>query len=196
MKKRILALCIIVVIVLSLGACSDYSENVELIEGDGGGVLLYQGAEYYASRLFCGIMDHELNEKDIELGWYYSFPFSTRYYSDTREAPDYVFGVGGGQEVYLKQGYDYGSEVFVIEGTSDKIVFSEAMTGDSLEYNYFTQSQGEKGITMCSEKHPNLKIRASLFFDGSGWCIGFGTDEAYVISPSLLEILKENGFIA
>lgn len=186
----------IVAIALSIGACSDYSENVELIEGDSGSVLLYQGAEYYASRLFYSISDHELNEKDIELGCYYSFPFSTRYYSDIREAPDYVFGVGGDEEVYLKQGYDYGSEVFVIEGTSDKIVFSEATTGDSLEYDYFTRSQAENGIVMCSEKHPNLKIRASLFFDGSSWCIGFGTDEAYVISPSLLEILKGNGFIA
>jgi hypothetical protein len=193
MMKKYIIVCIIPVALCLVVLCScTYSKNVTYIEPNDGKekCLIYQEVEYYAQPIFTANgADGKPNQGDVEIGMYYSFPFGTNYYSYTDKSPDYIYSIGSGKDVYLKQGFDYNSETFFVDKTSDTFVFSEALTETKLNIYYRSND-----VVLHSEKHPNLKINAQLVFDDNNGYLVFATNKAYLVSPSLLEILRKTGY--
>lgn len=191
--KKLVAIMLLCILSLSFVSCREYYENVSYHD-ENENCLVYRDNEYYVSPVFVGKNKTTAYEDDIKVGWRYSFPFGTDFYSDTAEDPIYIYGIGVDTNLYLKEGYDYRSEIFVIEGTSDPFVFSEAFIGPSFEYAYSLQSDQCK-IVLRAQDHPRLKSTLLLFSDSEKYWIVFPTNEAYLVSPLFLDILKENQII-
>lgn len=196
MKKYIIIIVIVAIVCAILigivSSCSQ-SENVTYIKAtdETEHHLIYEENEYYAENIFTANLNSETpNQSDVKIGEYYSFPFFTEYYSYTDDGPDYIYSIGNGDNVYLKKDFDYNSEVFIIDETSESFVLSEGLTETDLKLSCRSYD-----IAFYLQKYPNLKIYGDLVFENENWYAVLKTNKAYLISPSLLEILKENGFI-
>ena len=77
MKKTIAIIILICIVVLLLSSCN-YSKNINFIEDNEEWYLLYNDERYYQSSVFFVTERYNSeNTNDIQLGSYYSFPFST-----------------------------------------------------------------------------------------------------------------------
>lgn len=191
MKKLILTV-LLCINLFCFSSCA-YYENVTFTEYDTEQCLLYQGSTYYASDIFKDRTTP--NDQDVELGKFYSFPFTTYFYSETTESPVYIYSIGGDTGVYLKEDFDYQSEVFVMKGMSKKIVFSEVMAEPYLEYDPLKEFDHTIELVMYSEKHPNLKASVLLLSENNGWYAALESGEAYLVSQAFADLLKEVGII-
>ncbi len=191
--KKIILTVLLCMNMCFLSSCT-YYENVNFIERDTEQCLLYQGSTYYASDIF---MDYVTpNDQDIKLGKFYSFPFTTYFYSETCESPVYIYSIGGDTGVYLKEDFDYKSEVFVIKGMSERIVFSEALAKQYLEYNPLKELDSTTiELAMYSENHPYLKASLLLVSENNDWYAVLASGEAYLVSQTFVGLLKEAGII-
>ena len=89
-----IALCITCIFLCLFGSCTTY-ENAAFIENDSESYLSYQDTKYYETSLFTVTKGYGIkNENDIELDRYYSFPFSTRFYSESAESPVFIYTLG------------------------------------------------------------------------------------------------------
>ncbi len=79
------------------------------------------------------------------------------FYSDTSEKPIYT-SFPRLDEVFLREDYDFTTDVFILEGTDSKIVFSDMLTDIEFDYDLFVSYRGTTYITMYSETYPKLKI--------------------------------------
>ncbi len=196
MKKNV-AIMLLCIILLSFSSCKFYFENVSFVnkkEGSKSGII-YQNKEYSPSYMFTASKTPtNVYEDDIKIGMYYSFPFTTYCYSYTDVDPIYIYSMVVVSQLYLREDYDYHSEIFLIEGTSDPFVFSEAFIGPSFEYSYSLQT-GQRTIVLYAQEHPRLKSTLLLFSDSEKYWVVFPSNEAYLISPLFLDILEENGII-
>lgn len=191
---------LILTVLLCLNVCffssCTYYENVTFVERNSQQCLSYQGSTYRASDIFTASKNYGTpNDQDVELGKFYSFPFTTYFYSDTAENPVYIYSIGGDTGVYLKEDFDYQSELFVIKGTSAQIIFSEAMAEPYPEYDPLKESGRAIELVMYAEKHPDLKASVLLFSENNGWYAVLASDEAYLASQALVSLLRENGII-
>lgn len=196
--KKVMIVCLILLGLIVIGVVGNYTahENVTFVHSDDGRYVLYQANEYYPAPFFTATKYlNTANEGDVELGWYYSFPFSTRFYSYTSENPVYIYALQSGKGVYLKQGYDYKSDAYRIEDTSRTIVLSEAVTGADVKHDYAMDGLGTIELNLYSESHPMLKLSVQLFSENNVWYAQLSKTEAYRISESFLDLLEETGVI-
>ena len=192
MKKSIL-LILLCIVSFSVASCGVYYENATFItRNNEESYVLYQGKAYYPSSVFITSQDSWIaDETNIPIGWYYSFPFGTDFYSDTAEAPVFIYAEGPIKRFYLREDYNYFSEKFIIEGTSNSFVFSEAIIEPSFEYEHSLQTNQENEIIIYALDHSHLKISLLLFSNNEKWVVVLPSNEAYFISPMFLDILKE-----
>ena len=192
MRKNVITMMALslLAVVLSFSSCT-YYENVNLIGHGDERYLSYQENKYYEASVFEHYSVADAN--DVDLGMYYSFPFTTYYHSYTAESPVYIYSTGG--LVYIRQDYDWRSEPFVIGDTAATIVFSEAIADPCFTYDPLIHSDHTVELLFYAEQYPNLKISARLFFDGTDWYLGLPTNEAYSITPFFEKVLQENEII-
>ena len=90
MKKLIILFSLICVGVLFFASCEHY-ENVTFAKENSKQYLIYEDSEYSKAAIFTASeYSTRPNEGDIKLGKYYSFPFTTYFYSDELNKPDYI----------------------------------------------------------------------------------------------------------
>ncbi len=198
MKKHLMSSLVILFCIITgfLGCAYTIYENITFIERDNKQYVSYNGNEYYPSSLFEATEYYgAINENDVELGYYYSFPFSTKFYSDTRDTPLYIYSIGGDTSLYLKQGYDYKSEEFIVGDTSETIVFSEALIQSDIEYNSLQTIENSTELEMYLKDNPKLKISLTLFCENNVWHAGIRSDESYLVSDLFLNLLYESKII-
>ena len=196
MKKTIVVILIFILASFLICSCTTY-ENINLIEQNDVEYCLYNENKYYFSSIF-DTREYNIiaDENDVKLGWYYSFPFGTDFYSDTADNPEYIYTVGSVSRIYLKQSYDYKSEIFVIDNTSEAFVFSEAITDTAVEYDFQMDYFNDFiHLKIYSKNHTNLTASLRLFRKNNDWCVAFPTNESYLISQSFVLVLKNNGII-
>lgn len=194
--RRIIAINLMICIMLfSLVSCTAY-RNITFIERNDEKYLLYQGNEYYESSIFTttegNVLTNEPNENDVELGWYYSFPFSTRFYSDKSENPLYIYTTGSDRNFYLRQDYDYFTDTFVIENTNIQIVW-EDIFGFEQSYFYFANPIR---VALHSKQCPRISAYFDLVSVGDQWYLSFiGSQTVWTLSDQFIKILLQNGII-
>lgn len=193
----IVLLCAAVLIAIILLSQERY-ENTQFISDGTEAYLLYKGEPYFSAPIFT-VSGNDFWQKVIReelplIGWYFSFPFHTNYYAVTTENPTYIICEHG---VYAKEGYSYVSAEFFMDGLAEPFVFSDAVTSpcpeyDSLASSYYTT---ETKVRMWPKMHEFFSINATLSHCNGNWYLVLPKDEAYLISPSFLETLEENGLL-
>ena len=140
--------------------------NIEKISE---GVIVYNDINYYniERNIFktSNYVYPSDDESRIVVGWHYNLPFSAVriYYSYTSDNPDYIIGYN---EVYMKDGYDYKSDIFVIEDTDIGIVFSDAFKEKKVKINKIYENT-KVSFNWQSQRHTELmtKLDIILFDD-------------------------------
>ena len=193
MKKHIISILIILCVITCLTGCAYTTyENVTFDERNGEQYVLYQGKEYYTTSLFTATEAYgQVNENDVELGYYYSFPFSTKFYSDSSENPVFIYSIGGDTNLYLRQDYDYKSDTYVVGDTSKTVVFAEVLTKSDCSYDDL-QNHGEPiKLVISLKNHSNMKLSLQLVRKNNIWYVIDANKESYVVSQSFLDFLYE-----
>lgn len=191
MKRIITVSLIMCILLLSLSSCAHY-KNVTFIEG-GDGRISYKDSEYYEAHIFSATEYYgEVNENDVELGEYYSFPFSTRFYSDESESPIYIYSIGGKTSFYLIESYDYTTDIFNIENTDDSIVWNDIFASKQSD----TELSSQIRLRLYSEKYPKIQTTIDVQLIENQWylCVR-NSDEVWTASDEFVAILSENGII-
>ena len=203
MRKIVLLLLIFLVAGSYTGCLCEEKERMErlwpkaerisfqTLEGD----RIEFGANiYYLSDV--GFLSTEIVTTDerqyLYLGWAGSI-YRTRIYANSKEDPAFLF-LDGTREVFLREGYDYHNDEFVIEGTDQKIRFSEAF----LDTDYVGSTFGRETIdvVIVSTTYPALKANMQVFYDSGQWYAQSRKQESHALSDVLVSILIENCFIS
>lgn len=205
MCKKI-ALVIIFILCFSLISCGissiynldyDLYEKAKYVDEDEGEYsLMYQDVKYYrADSSFLQVSTDmgDPKEDDVEIGWEVRWPYVSVFYADKMENPIFVYDPST-NDLFLREDYDYRSDIFVLEGSENKILFSEMITDVEVEYDLFKSHQNK--IDLYSEKYPRLRMEFVLLYENDLWCVKGSNSVAYVITDSFVEILIENGIIS
>lgn len=191
MKKTIAIIILICIVVLLLSSCN-YSKNISFIEDNEEWYLLYNDERYYQSSVFFVTERYNSeNTNDIQLGSYYSFPFSTNAYSDTSENPLFIYTLGSDSNLYLKQDYNYQADTFVLENTNDEIVWKNIF-GDKQNISNTTSNID---VTLHSKKHPRIKSNIDIIYVDNQCYIALPDFQIWTPSDEFLKILIDNGII-
>ena len=193
MRKHITSIFILLCFITCFAGCAYTTyENVTFDKRNDEQYVLYQGNEYYKTSLFTATASYgQVNENDVELGYYYSFPFSTKFYSDTSKNPIFIYSIGGDTNLYLRQDYDYKSDTYVVGDTSKTVVFAEVLTKSDCSYDDL-QNHGESiKLVISLKNHPNMKLSLQLVEKNNIWYAIDANKESYVVSQSFLDFLYE-----
>ena len=160
------------------------------------GWRIYQGQKYYPAPTYLfDIMPD--TEKDVELGWYVNIPFSggAYYFSNTDEAPMYMYCNVGAFDVWIRDDFDYTSDIFTIAGTDIEILFSQAFTDNKTEISSLDVPEVKASFIWYSKTVPELQIRADIVEYRDTWYMRTLSLEYWEISNDFLNLLNENKII-
>ena len=191
--KRIITIGLLCIFLFSFISCKSYG-NVTF--GENNSELLYQGDKYYETPIFDVFKPTEYSgvkfENDIELGLYYSFPFSTMFYSNTSENPAFIYTIGGKTSMYLKQDYDYSTDVFVVENTDAEIVWEDIFIGEKSDVSPSALIR----VYLYSKQYPRIRTYFDLTYVENQWYIFLpNSKNAWIASDGFIDILFENGIL-
>ena len=188
--KRIITIGILCIFLCSFSSCAT-GENITFTENNG--ELLYQGDKYYETSIFTATEYYGIKiENDIELGLYYSFPFSTRFYSDISENPVFIYTIGGDTSMYLKQDYDYSTDVFVVEKNGAEIVWKDIFICEKKDLS----SSELIRVHLHSKQYPRIRTYFDLTYVENQWYIFLpNSKNAWIASDGFIDILFENGIL-
>lgn len=193
--KKIVAFMLCIASLL-LSSC-EANENIDFMEENGVWYLLYHNERYYEAPLFM-VTEHSpyytAEENDIELGWHYSFPFSSSAYSDTSKNPLFIYTVGNGASLYFRQDYDYQTDTFAIENTTAEIVWENIF--DSKQNIPYGASKAITSVTLRSKQNARIRSIIEILLVDNQWYVSvFSSFEVWTPSAEFLEILTENVII-
>jgi len=190
--KRIIAFCITCIFLCLFSSCTTY-ENTTFIENDSEKYLLYQDKKYYETSVFTVTEEYGTkNENDIELGWYYSFPFSTQFYSENLESPVFIYTLGSYTSVYLRQDYEYRTDVFVIEETDIEIVWEDIFSSQKNDFRFLNSIT----VNLYSKQHPRIKTSLEIACIHGQWYVRIPSSQEILIpSDEFMKILSDNGIV-
>lgn len=194
----ILALCCAVVYyTIYLTETDNFYENVKFSVVDEEIFITYQGMNYYRDKFdfFESTKVHGVPvERDILLGWDRRGFYRSYFYSYTVDYPIYIYDNGLGW-LYLREDYEYMSDLFILEGTGSRIAFSNIIIEDELNYDPLKAYKNKTNIVLYSELYPNLRASLQLFMDEDIWYVKGGSSYACAISNQFVDLLIENGII-
>lgn len=196
---------VLVVICLSLTSCAvfewlsaDTHGEIEWIENEDSETdeLLYQDQVYCSTDSWFTLWT---KEDDIELGWQYNFPFSNRigYYSNTAEAPLYIWLSRCVDDyalnVYMKEGWDFQNQLFVLEGTDIEFVFSEMIVKQEGDLEPVNSLSGY-AIVIYLKEDPRLEIHMHVYVKGDRYFF-VQNGERWFLSKEFVSLLKQADMI-
>ena len=211
MIKRGISLLMVLIFLFVFFACSPQSndklnilleEHSDLVgkvqyvskEDNDGYDVIYEEIYYNQSHLFQVREDsREIPENDILIAWD-TLPFGLwyldEYYSYTADAPIFFY-LSRTNDVFIRDDYNYETDVFVIEGTEQKFVFSDMFTSsNAIPYAYPIPNKDGTDITLYSETCPRLQIPLRLFCENDIWYAGGISQSAlFEVSDELLDTL-------
>ena len=192
MKRIITMLLIILIFLLTFSSCETY-ENITFIERDGERCILYQGNEYYETSIFSATEYYAVaNENDLELGYFYSFPFSTRFYSDKSDSPIYIYSIGSKTSFYLIEGYSYLTDTFVIANTSEELIWNDIFISKQSDDYFIPQYT----INLYSKQCKRIQTSVEIAFIEDEWYLYLpGSNEIWITTDEFIAILADNGII-
>ena len=217
MYKRIAILLLISTILIMVSSCSisstyrlwkdmcnqypDQKGMIQIISDndDGDYHIEYEGYDYNIDKLkLFSVREntHEIPKDDVLVSWN-ALPFGIgyldKYYSYTNDNPVFIY-ISRYDELYLRNDYNYETDMFVIEGSNEEFVFGNMLSlSNDFFYDTFSIYSNQTDITLHSKQYPRLKIQLRLFCVDNTWYVGGGSDDAlFEVSDELLNILNTN----
>ena len=217
MYKRIAILLLISTILIMVSSCSisstyrlwkdmcnqypDQKGMIQIISDndDGDYHIEYEGYDYNIDKLkLFSVREntHDIHKDDVLVSWN-ALPFGIgyldKYYSYTNDNPVFIY-ISRYDELYLRNDYNYETDMFVIEGSNEEFVFGNMLSlSNDFFYDTFSIYSNQTDITLHSKQYPRLKIQLRLFCVDNTWYVGGGSDDAlFEVSDELLNILNTN----
>ena len=211
MKKRVLIVFLSILTMMSCSACGDiidryhatpleYEKKVVAIEfEDGTHCMEYMNAKYYPDDLLELKNGYRLTTEEDHYGYVFlswngsRWAYINTYYSTQAENPLFIYEATS-TDLYLREDFDYRSELFVVDGTDAEIAFSEAFPSVSDEWAPGGRLS-DTNLVMCSKTVPQLQVNLRLLLKDGVWCgVGYN-DRIFTFSEELTAILVENEII-
>ena len=136
-------------------------------------------------------------ENDVLLSWAclpFGIGYLDMYYSYTTDNPVFIY-MSRFPEVYLRDDYNYETDIFIIEGTNYRFVFSDMFTiSKAFQYDFMHHYSGEQYITLYSEACPRLQIPLRVFCVNDVWYAGANANHTlFEVSDEFLALLSIDG---
>lgn len=217
MCKHIAALLLICTMLIMVSSCSpssaygvwkdmcdqypDQKGKIQIISDNDEGDyhIEYEGVDYNIDKLKLFRVresTHEIPEDDVLVGWN-ALPFGLgyldKYYSYKNDNPVFIY-ISRYNELYLRNDYNYETDVFVLEGTNKEFIFGNMLSlSNDFSYDIFSIYSTQTDITLHSKQYPRLKIQLRFFCVNNIWYAGGESDDAlFEVSDELLNMLNTN----
>jgi len=195
--KKFVPLLVIIVMCISISSCERVTGDIayQNLHDSERSALLYQDTLYYSTDDWFTLWT---TEDDLELGQYYSFPFSTNIYSYTTDAPLYLWEsrcVGDyAFDVYLKEEYNFQKQKYILNDTGIEVYFFDEIT--RLDYDVPTDDwiKSSDALNLYLSNNARLKINLEIILAEDGNYYIF-KDGAWKLSEHFVNILKDNSII-
>ena len=211
MRRIIFVLCVALIIIFNCSGCADlkntpptykdlYQKVKVFYQDNEDDYAVYQDIKYYFDKMhFFDVTEspHYIDEGDILLGWNglsSGWGYIDYYYSDTSENPLFIYNLRL-SEVLFRNDYDYQADIFVLNDTNEKFIFSDAIKDFSFIKDATILYKNSVDIELCSEKYPRLKASLTLFQHNNEWYVSTKHFNAFSISDEFVDILTQNGYI-
>ena len=137
------------------------------------------------------------NPKELlEIGWIWYIPplGVSKFYSDSSNTPDFIY-CGRSRDIWLNENYEYDQEIFVIDNTNIRFVYSDVFDKESTEY--FDSAEKEiTSFTWHPESHKNLKNSPRIFYKNGLYYIRFACEgESFLIREDFIRALQLNNIL-
>ena len=212
--KRIMFIVGICVMTILLSSCSMITESVQsahdavlireelmreygsihnLIDGhkdENGEYLLYKDQTYRLepNNLFTVHPNNEAHQDDVMISWSDAL-YLYQYYADDKQDPTFIYATCDSR-VFIREDYDYTSDIFIVEGTGNKFLFSDALIPASVALNVTNNSYTE--IAIYSKQYPRLYAHLRIVCqDGNWYVVGYSGDITFVLSREFAELLSQ-----
>ncbi len=176
----------------------ELNNKVSFVDGDATSIE-YEGKIYNEApyALFYATEEryaNSTNEGDVLLGWS-GFGYVNCYYSNTAENPFFIYE-SRMCALYFREDFDYRQASFLIEGTDESILFSDAFEDTDFSYHMLTTYSNVTDMTLRLEDCPRLYIDAKVFSHNGCWyLVGNSDTVVYQLTDAVLAMLDENGII-
>lgn len=150
----------------------------------------YKGNIYYLSPIY---LCDNISDEYVKLGWVGSrFWYHYFVYCDVIDDPTFLY-VTDGHSCFIKETFDYNTEVFNIENTLETIVFCEDLLQCDEKAQFFGKTQCE--VILSAIACPKLKINLSIFEENGKWYATSRNRVKYKLSDHFLNVLNEHEFL-
>lgn len=194
--KRSILFLTTAMLCIALPSCERISGDIEYIDSDDGSHIgiSYGDHSFYSTDAFFTLWT---TKDDIELGQYYSFPFSTNIYSHTNDSPFYLWesrAVGDyAFDVYIKEGYNFYDELFYIEGTNIEFVFSEMIIKSESDIEP-EDNLSWYSIELSLKDEPRLVIKPLIHHTDNTYYFR-KNGQHWFLTDEFVSLLKENNLL-
>lgn len=211
MCKKLLVLVIILLLIFSLVGCNDLGlgnalaldekEHLFLncVNTNGIEYATYQNNTYYSSNLgflFDGNWTPQAkgDYEYVYIGWTGSrFGYHSLIYGNSLNTPIFLYSSRTGK-IYLREDYDYRSDVFLIEKTEETLNFrDDILDTDYCNTNLFNRESKE--IILSSVTHPSLWVKLFVVKDEDKWYAITSTMLPFELSNRTVTVLLNNNII-
>lgn len=210
--KKIITLLLISTMMFSLTSCfwieqlswdksKQFAVDVADLDGDGikNDALIYQNSYYYLDPR----VDFRGNYEELELISWNGLRFIIFYvhffYSYTEDNPDWICNYTWVNGVCLREGYDYKSSDFIINGTDTVVNYADIFDDNSNVEYLDNVNRNVTTIYLEFENHKDLYLILDLYFENEEWygiyTLSLSSCEKIKLSDEFISILIENGII-
>ena len=155
---------------------------------------------------FCDLMEYEDDvyylfptkffvtepEDYVQIGWTGQRWRYNYVYGDAMEDPTFLF-VYDSNTYFINESFDYRTESYGIDGTSETLVFNEDLTICNKIKAIYGKDTYE--VIISSIKCPTLKVKFFVFEEDETWYAYGGPMFTFELSDRLINLLKENQII-
>ena len=183
---------------LQYRASLDEKTKIHWVSGE---AIEYQGTTYYIftpSTQWGDRGDQYMDfENDVLIGWGgMRYGYLDLFYADTEENPLFIYERRL-DWLFFREGYDYETDLYCVEGTEDFISYSEALTVTNRSFqrdrDYYTYTV----VKLVCKSHTRMELELDVINASGVW---YGVHKApnmvFELSDELMEVLFNNNIIA
>lgn len=192
--KKIACLLLTFLLVLPLTSCKldkynkAYPTNKNGLEG-----YIYKDIFYYKSDVdFVFYKFNWDSPENIVVSWNWSFPHRIWIYSTSTENPLYIY-IPQFDTLYIREDYQYKTDIFNIEETNISFVFEEAFICTDISFtNEYNKIEKIANISIQSTTHSEFMLNMDIVvYDGELYANASG-GMVLKLSDYFIEILNKN----
>ena len=155
--------------------------------------LIYDSKKYVITDLETFSPDYE---ELSEIGWFWFIPPLAQcvYYSDSIDSPTFIYCTRG-NNVWVREDYNYDQEVFTIDGTNIEYIYSDVFDRNSVEH-FDVLAKDVSSFTWHPKNNEKLYGYAYIYEKNGLYYLKISNnDNGYLINDDFLELLRANNVL-